>query len=97
MKRPTDNQIKTITMSYENLQSSIASFLYATKTVPESWDITFLDLGIPVNEDGLVEFDIEISKPLKRQLKVVDKDYQDSSQFELQFETFERIHVADAP
>lgn len=93
MKRPTNNQIKTITMSYENLEAAISTFLYATKTVPDTWDITFLDLGLPVNENGLVEFDIEISKPVKRQLKVVDKDYQEASQIELQFETFEKIHV----
>lgn len=95
MKRPTNNQIKTITMSYENLEAAISTFLYATKTVPQSWDITFLDLGLPVNENGLVEFDIEISKPISRQLKVVGKDFQETTQLDLQFETFEKIHVND--
>lgn len=94
----TKVETKTITMSYENFEAAIVSFLYATRTIPESWDVTYTDFGIPLSDEGFVEFQIEIAKPVsKPKLSVVDKDFveQDNKQTELPFETFERIHVKD--
>lgn len=99
MRQPTNTKVetRTITMSIENLEDAIATFLYATRTIPESWDITYMDLGLPLNDDGFVEFDIEIAKPVKRNLKVVDESYvgeQDNEkQLKLPLEVFEKIHV----
>ncbi len=62
---------KTIVMSYDNFESAIVSFLYATKTIPEDWDVISTDFGLTLNEDGLIEFDLELTKPVKR-LKLVN-------------------------
>lgn len=98
MSRPSNTKVetKTITMSIDNFESCIASFLYATKTIPESWDITFMDLGVPLNEDGFVEFDIEVARPIKRELRVVDENFSEPKQMLLPFEVFETIHVRDS-
>lgn len=94
----TKVEVKTVTMSYENVAAAIASFLYATRTIPESWEVTFLDLGLPINDDGFVEFDIEVTKPVARpKLKLVDENFveqdNDPHQEILPFEVFEKIHV----
>jgi hypothetical protein len=97
-RQNTKVETKVITMSIENIESAIASFLYATRTIPESWEVTYMDLGLELNEDGFVEFEIEVARPVKRDLRVVDNSYipQDNEkQMTLPFETFEKLHVKD--
>ena len=88
---------KTITMSYDNLEAAVVGFLYATRTIPESWDVVFTDIPLELNEDGFVEFDIEIAKPVKRNPQLVDESFQQQPQQDnqpsLPLEVFEKIHV----
>jgi len=96
MKRPTGTKVetKTIVMSIENIEAAIASFLYQMRAVPESWDITFMDLGLPFNEEGFVEFDIEIVRPAKKDhLRLVDDTPVQDNQMVLPLEHFEKIRV----
>lgn len=91
MRTNTKTETKKIVMSYDNFESAIVSFLYATKTIPENYDVTFTDFGISLNDDGMVEFDVEVVKPVRSHLKVVGEE-----QMELPFDTFETVHVADS-
>lgn len=95
MTRQTNTKVetKTIVMSLSNLEAAIASFLYATRTIPESWDITYMNLEIPADKNGLVEFDVEVTRPVASNLKLVDDSY---NQTELPFQTFEKIHVKNS-
>lgn len=92
MTRQTNTKVetKTIVMSLSNLEAAIASFLYATRTIPESWDITYMNLEIPADKNGLVEFDVEVARPVASSLKLVDDSF---NQAELPFQIFEKIHV----
>lgn len=102
MKRPTSIKVetKTITISYENIEAAIVSFLYATRTIPESWDVLATDIPLGVNEEGFIEFDIEIAKPVRTNLRVVDETFQEGQdnekQMTLPLEVFETIHVKDS-
>jgi len=100
-KRPTRKvEVKTITMSYENLESCIVSLLYATKTIPEHWDVVETDIPVGVNDDGLIEFDIAITKPVRANLRVVDETFKDTvtedNQLTLPLEVFDKDHVKDS-
>lgn len=99
-KRPTSVKVetKTITISYENIEAAIVSFLYATRTIPEFWDVLGTDIPLGMNDEGFIEFDIEIAKPVKTNLRVVDESFQnaqDNDQPRLPLEVFETIHVKD--
>lgn len=84
MKNEREVLRKTILISHDNLEACILGFLYATKTIPESWDVLTTELGVPLNEDGLVEIEIECVKPKRR-----DTDYQP----ELPLEVFDNVYV----
>ena len=87
---------KTILISHDNLESCILGFLYATKTIPESWDVLTTELGVPLNEDGLVEIEIECVKPRRKtkDLRSVSDDYVVySEQLEFPLEVFDNVYV----
>ncbi len=91
-------ETKTIVMSYENLEAAVVSFLYQTRTIPESWDVFATDIPLALNDDGFVEFEIAIGKPVKRaDLRVVDETYSpkpvQDNQLSLPLEHFETIRV----
>ena len=89
-------EAKTIKMSYDNFESAIISFLYSMGSIPPNWDVIYTDFGVPLNDEGLVEFTIEIAKPVRPQLRVVDENYQgakEEQQMVLPLEVFETIHV----
>lgn len=85
---------KTIVMSYDNFESAIVSFLYSMNAIPDDWDILCTDLEVPLNDEGYVEFDIEVVKPVgkKNSLRLV-KDGEE--QLSLQLEAFDKINVPD--
>jgi hypothetical protein len=57
----TDVKTKTFAMSYDNLEAAISDFLYRMNVVNRHTDdIVSIDIGIPLNEEGLIEFDVEI-------------------------------------
>lgn len=95
MKNNNEIIHRTITLSYDNLESCILGFLYATRTIPESWDVLSTEIKLPLNEDrrsrlgveddyGLVEIEIECVKPKYK-----------SSEHQLEFplEVFDSVHV----
>ncbi len=84
MKNEREVLRKTILISHDNLESCILGFLYATKTIPESWDILSTELGVPLNEDGLVEIEIECVKPKRRKQE---------NQLEFPLEVFDNVYV----
>ena len=100
-KKPNKEVLtKTIVMSYDNFESAIITFLYSLDAIPEDWDVLYTDIGVPLNEDGFVEFDIEIVKPVasntKKRLRVVDENFEASEkQLSLQLEAFDKINVID--
>lgn len=101
MKRPTGVKVetKTVTISYENIEAAIVAFLYATRTIPESWDVLRTDIPLEINEEGFIEFDIEIVKPVRTNLRVGDNNFTEAQdnekQMTLPLEVFETIHVKD--
>ena len=87
---------KTIVMSYDNFESAVVSFLYSMGAIPDDWDILCTDLEVPLNDEGLVEFDIEVVKPVgkKNNLRLI-KDGEENTQLSLQLEAFDKINVPD--
>lgn len=63
---------KTIVINYEQLEDMLVAHLYAIGAINDSDDVISLDLDIPVNDEGLVEFDIEyVSLPRNSHLTLV--------------------------
>jgi len=61
-------ETRTIKMSYDNFESAIITFLYSISAIDDNVDVVGADLGVPVDDQGMVEFDIEVTVP---HLKVV--------------------------
>lgn len=54
-------QTKTFAISYDNLEAAIVEFLYRMNVVNRHTDdIVSLDIDVPLNDEGLIEFDVEI-------------------------------------
>ena len=88
---------KTIVMSYDNFESAVVSFLYSMGAIPDDWDILCTDLEVPLNDEGLVEFDIEVVKPVgkKNNLRLIKDGEEENTQLSLQLEAFDKINVPD--
>ena len=69
-------ETKTFKISYENLEAAVMQFLHSNRLVPLEWDITLFDMSVPVDEDGLISFDLEYVVPERKQnhLKLATKD-----------------------
>lgn len=59
---------KTIRMSHDNLENAVTAFLYAMGELHDNEDVVFADFGLDVDEEGMVEFDLEVvaNKPQVR-------------------------------
>lgn len=55
-------ETRTITMSYDNFEAAIVSFLYSVGAIDDEYEVIATDFGIEVDENGEVEFDIEVIK-----------------------------------
>ncbi len=53
---------RTITMSYDNFEDAIVSFLYAIGAIDDNEEVVASDFGIEIDEDGMIEFDLDILK-----------------------------------
>jgi len=53
---------KTVRMSYENFEAAIVSWLYSVGALEDSEDVIESDFGIEIEDDGTIEFDLEIIK-----------------------------------
>lgn len=58
----SDTETRTIRMSYENLEDAVISFLYAIGAIDEDLDVVSTDFGLEIDEDGMIEFDLEMVK-----------------------------------
>lgn len=70
-------ETKTYEISYENLEAAIVQFLQSNRIIPFEWDILELDIALPLNEKGNVEFDLTAAIPedkRKPNLKVISND-----------------------
>lgn len=54
-------ETKTFHMSYENFEDAIVSFLYAIGAIDDSVDVIGTDFGLAVDENGMIEFDLEVA------------------------------------
>jgi hypothetical protein len=50
---------KTLTINYDQLEDMIVAHLYSIGAIDDNIDVLSLDLDLPLNEDGFVEFDID--------------------------------------
>lgn len=82
-KKAPDVLYKTLLISYDNLEDSLVAFLYAIKAIPESWDVITTDLGVPLNDEGLVEVKMVIVKPSSTT----------EEQLELPIEVFDMVNL----
>jgi hypothetical protein len=58
-----NTETRTIKMSYDNFESAIISFLYSISAIDDDTNVIGTDFGIEVNEEGMIEFDIEVAMP----------------------------------
>lgn len=59
MTRPSI-ETRTLKIRYETLTDMLVSNLYALGVLSDNEDVTTVDLELPVDEDGMIEFDVEI-------------------------------------
>lgn len=67
----------TLTISHDNLEAAILQFLHANRLIPLEWDILEMDLGVPVDSKGHVEFDLTYAAPEQRskpKLRVIENE-----------------------
>lgn len=70
---------KTYEISYDNLEAALIHFLHSNRLIPLDWDILEMDIGVPVNEKGNVEFDITFATSetkKKPNLRVIENENQ---------------------
>ena len=53
-------ETRTIKMSHDNFESAIITWLYAIGAINDNVTVIGTDFGLPVDENGNVEFDIEV-------------------------------------
>jgi len=58
----TDVSVKTVRMSYENFEAAILSWLYSVGALDDDENVVASDFGIEIEDDGTIEFDLEIVK-----------------------------------
>lgn len=81
-------ETNTYEISYENLEAAIVQFLQSNRIIPFEWDILELDIALPLNEKGNVEFDLtaailEKKKDTKPTLKLVSSGDQQLTLFDV--------------
>jgi hypothetical protein len=57
---------RTIKLKYETVEDSIVSLLYALSILDDNEEVIAIDFGLPVDDNGFVEFDLTCSKPVNR-------------------------------
>jgi hypothetical protein len=61
-KSMEETELRTFKMSYENLEDAIISFLYSVGAIDDNVEVIGTDFGMEVDDDGMVEFDLEMVK-----------------------------------
>jgi hypothetical protein len=62
LKEPNvKTETRTIKMSYDNFESAVVSWLYAVDAISDGEDVIRTDFGLPVDKDGMIEFDVEVN------------------------------------
>lgn len=57
---------KTFYIDHEQLEDVLISHLYAVGALNDDEEVTMVDFGLPINEDGQVEIELTIAKPVAR-------------------------------
>lgn len=55
-------ETRIIKMSYDNFEQAVAQFLYQIGVIADNEDLIATDFGIDIDDEGMVEFDIEVAK-----------------------------------
>lgn len=50
----------TYKMSHDNIEAAIINFLFSMNLIPKNEEILSVDLGLPVDDNGLVSITLEI-------------------------------------
>ncbi len=53
-------ETKTFTLAYSQLEDILVAHLYAIGALGDNQDVVSLDMEIPVNAQGQIEFDLDI-------------------------------------
>ena len=53
---------KKLALSYEDLEDIVTSHFYAHGALSDNEFITLFDMDIPLNDDGMVEVDVEVTE-----------------------------------
>ena len=58
----TSPSVETITksISYDLLSQLIVEKLYALSIIDDNIEVTMVDIDIPVDDNGMIEFDLEV-------------------------------------
>lgn len=59
-------ETRSIRMHYDIFESTIISCLYALGAINDDTDVVGADFALPVDENDMVEFDIEVAVPRTR-------------------------------
>lgn len=51
---------RTLKVSHDNIESAVVAFLYSVGAINDNEDVVMIDLGLPVDENGMVEVDLEV-------------------------------------
>lgn len=62
MTTKTSPSVETITksISYDLLSQLIVEKLYALSIIDDNVEVTLVDIDIPVDDNGMIEFDLEV-------------------------------------
>jgi len=47
-------------ISHDNLEAAIVNFLFSMNLIPKNVDVLSVDLGVPVDDNGLVTMTLEV-------------------------------------
>lgn len=57
---------KTFYIDHEQLEDVLISHLYAVGVLDDNEEVLFVDFGLPIDEEGKVEIELNIAKPVAR-------------------------------
>jgi hypothetical protein len=55
-----NSSLKTVRLRYEHIEEAIAAHLYAMTALNDDEEVLFIDLGLPIDKEGMVELEIEV-------------------------------------
>ena len=65
--RRLKTETREFKISYDNFESAIVAWLYSVGGIPQDMDVTASDFGLEVDDEGMVTFDLELTRLPGRQ------------------------------